>query len=89
MAICGPEIDPSGRCHSHPYVQLQRLSHRTGHWVVLLDSCPICTVEDASSISSLYLLGDGDNGIGNDDGSGSVISRITEEPPPRNQWQTQ
>jgi len=42
-------IDDQGRCLSHPFVQLQRLSPRTGEWKALLDSCPLCTIDNKST----------------------------------------
>ena len=48
----GPRTDNQGRCPTHPFVQLQRLSPRTNEWKALLDSCPICAMDTASSRSS-------------------------------------
>mmetsp|Transcript_22443 Transcript_22443/g.39549 ORF Transcript_22443/g.39549 Transcript_22443/m.39549 type:complete len:172 (+) Transcript_22443:88-603(+) len=45
-------IDSQGRCLHHPFVQLQRLSHRTGEWKALLDSCPLCVMDDKSVCSA-------------------------------------
>lgn len=45
--------DSEGRCIHHPFVQLQRLSHRTGEWKALLDSCPLCVMDDKSVASSV------------------------------------
>jgi len=47
-----PPVDSQGRCPHHPFVQMQRLSPRTNGWKVLLDSCPICILDDKSVASS-------------------------------------
>jgi len=44
------ECDDLGRCVHHPFVQLKRLSKRTGDWKALLDTCPLC-VMDTPSVS--------------------------------------
>ena len=48
-----PIIDSQGRCPSHPFVQLQRLSPRTNEWKALLDSCPLCVMDNKSTTSSV------------------------------------
>ena len=45
-------MDSRGRCPHHPFVQLQRISQRTGQWISLLDACPVCKAEDEGSIAS-------------------------------------
>ena len=45
-------VDNEGRCISHPFVQLQRLSIVTGKWKTLLDCCPLCAMDSKSSSSS-------------------------------------
>eukprot|EP00581_Thalassiosira_minuscula_P004024 CAMPEP_0183738864 /NCGR_PEP_ID=MMETSP0737-20130205/55651_1 /TAXON_ID=385413 /ORGANISM="Thalassiosira miniscula, Strain CCMP1093" /LENGTH=83 /DNA_ID=CAMNT_0025973509 /DNA_START=84 /DNA_END=331 /DNA_ORIENTATION=- len=36
------ETDENGHCIYHNFVQLKRYSERTGNWMTLLDTCPIC-----------------------------------------------
>ena len=38
-------IDNEGRCPCHPFLQLSRISPRTGEWKALLDSCPLCAMD--------------------------------------------
>jgi len=45
-------IDSQGRCRDHPFVQLQRLSPRTGEWKALLDACPLCVMDDNTLASA-------------------------------------
>jgi hypothetical protein len=42
-------IDHEGRCPCHPFVQLSRISPRTGKWKALLDSCPLCVMDSKST----------------------------------------
>ena len=44
-----PIIDDEGRCPCHPFVQLSRRSSRTGEWMSLLDSCPLCVTDSKST----------------------------------------
>ncbi len=44
-------IDDEGRCISHPFVQLQRLSIVSGKWKTLLDCCPLCAMDNKATTS--------------------------------------
>lgn len=48
----GPR-EEDGKCQIHPFVQLKRLSPRTGRWKDLLDSCPLCVMDDRSVCGSV------------------------------------
>lgn len=41
------DVDNEGRCSSHPFVQLKRKG-RSGEWKALLDSCPLCLMDDSN-----------------------------------------
>ena len=69
-------VAAEGHCPQHPFVQLQRISNRTGLWVPLLEHCPVCTAEDDDeSVDSV----ENDKFDGN--GSGGIKPRVNSSKP--------
>ncbi|KAL3810752.1 hypothetical protein ACHAXA_001152 [Cyclostephanos tholiformis] len=57
--------DNEGRCPSHPFVELSRLSPRTGEWKILMNSCPLCFMDGMSkAIGVLSKESNADRGEG-------------------------
>jgi hypothetical protein len=53
MTMTPTTIDDEGRCPCHPFVQLSRISPRTGEWKALLDGCPLCAMDGKSTADSV------------------------------------
>ena len=81
-----PAPDSRGRCSRHSFVQLRRLSARTGEWMTLLDACPLCKHDIADVVD-----GDGDSDAGggeasvesDDDRGGGYASGVMAHSAPR------